>query len=208
MESILALFQDVIKTPDNPDVLWNYVQAYLTFLETQSDKLSPILLENSAKGNNLMALIKSIKNETIPWGVYNIFLTLSNIGTSIAQKKDYSESDLWYIANVMLSSDNKGSVTYDFTLLLQKLDNTDIYKNVNTKFLEAFKEYEPKPEKTSILSKKCIIAGREIYIMWIVLVVLLLVLGLGGVGWMLFFNKPPQNFDASKSISSFGSDLS
>lgn len=175
IKGVINEYQKVIQDPSNLDNLWEFVKTFLTSLESKENLVKPLISENS--NQNLMLTIKENSMVNIPWGVYNCFLTLSNIGSKIAEKKSKDDRDRFYLIYVMLSV-NDDSPTYSFTELLQTLQSQDentkkTYNELNEKFLEAFKKYEEKPQTICMPN----IEKKWIYI--IVTILLIIIVGSG-----------------------------
>lgn len=205
-KEIIDLFGHLVDTPDNIDKLWNFTTKYLTYLEAKSDMINPFFSnESHNQSDKPLVLLLSIKESSIkdvPWGIYNCFLTISNIGSSIAQKETLDEKDDFYIKYVMLAF-GENSPIFQFTQLLQTLQKQEpqtqqVYSTLNSKFLEAFEKYEKKPsnkskqiqkKKNSMLDKSFKIAGKEISakVLIIVLIVILLIIGIGMSAF--YYNK-------------------
>jgi len=202
LNPLLALYSKIVEDPKNITFLWNFTQNYLTFLESKSNLIVPIIKEMypGTKENNLILLIKEISIPNIPWSIHNCFLTITNIGTNIAKKEIKDEKDKFYLMYVMLSVNND-SPTYSFTELLQTLQqDQQIYNELNNKFLEAFKKYE----------SPCVgnfLGGIDMKWVCIGITIFLLILLLSGGCY--FYNK--QNtieIDDAESVGSIVSILS
>jgi hypothetical protein len=148
IQKVLSVYQDVVKNPENVDALWKFVSFYLTFLESHANKLVPILKNfyPDVKENNIILILKEISSKEVAWGVYNVFFTISNIGSEIAKNPKPEPSDQWYIVYVMLSL-TENSPVYDFSILLQKLQEqnektAEVYRELNNRFLTSFAKYE------------------------------------------------------------------
>jgi len=208
-QKIIDVFQNVVEKPNDVDTLWSFVRDYLTYLENKSAMVKPFFDKGSP---SLMMAIKKASMQDVPWGVYNCFLTISNIGSTIAQQESLDDKDKYYIMYVMLSFDSDSPV-YQFTQLLQTLQTQDdetkeVYSKIDSKFKDAFKKYDnPTQEKqtitsksTSLLNKTFTIAGKQISakVLLIVLVIILLIVGMGGAYY--FYKKSPQTVSLPKSV--------
>lgn len=164
LSPLLALYSNVIEDPRNMTFLWDFTQNFLTFLESKSNMIVPIIKDMypHAKEENIILLIKEVSIPNIPWSIHNCFLTISNIGTNIAQKENKDDRDKYYLMYVMLSINND-SPTYSFTELLQTLQQQDniFYNDLNKKFLDAFKKYE---SPSSDFDMKWVYIGIAIFI--------------------------------------------
>jgi len=202
LSPILTKYQKVIETPNDVNVLWSFVQSYLTFLEQKTNLILPIIKETypDSKEENLILALKENSINNIPWSVYNCFLTLSNIGSTIAQKDPKDDKDKFYLLYVMLSTNND-SPTYSFTELLQTLqtqntETQELYNTLNEKFLKAFEQYnKPSSEGKAegFMSKTYTIpyCNYEVQAKWLVIIaiIIILLLVLGITGWCYSSNK-------------------
>lgn len=198
---IITKYQKVVETPNDVNTLWSFVQSYLTFLESKANLILPIIKENypDSKEHNLILSLKENSINNIPWSVYNCFLTLSNIGSSIAQKDPKDDKDKFYLLYVMLSTNND-SPTYSFTELLQTLqtqstETQELYNTLNEKFLKAFEQYDkPSSKETEgFMSKTYTLpyCNYEVQAKWLVLIaiIIILLLVLAITGWCYSSNK-------------------
>lgn len=219
---IIHLYQQVIEEPNSPTTLWNFVQQYLTFLEQKSNLILPIIQENfpDSTEQNIMLSLKENSINNIPWSVYNCFLTISNLGSTIAQKEPKDDRDRFYLLYVMLSIDND-SPTYSFTELLQTLQSQSnetqaVYNTLNEKFLQAFEKYNTKAStktntqntiKENFMSKTITIpyCSIEVQMKWLLIfiVFVVLIIGLGAAGYFYSNNKECT----SKNVSIVYSDV-
>lgn len=195
---LFDLFKKIVDSPNDINVLWEFTKKYLSYLESKTNLIKPFFDESEASGN-LMNSIKKVSIENVPWGVYNCFLTITNLGSTIAQKEKLDDKDNYYIMYVMLSFGGNDSPVYQFTNLLNTLQTQDqntqnIYQELNAKFIDAFKKYEsPKETKDnsknvskdkSFFNKSFKIAGKNVsgnvILIVVVFVVLLLILVVSG----------------------------
>ena len=189
---LFDLFKKIVDYPNDVNVLWEFTKKYLTYLESKSNLVKPFFDESEASGN-LMNSIKSVSIENVPWGVYNCFLTITNLGSTIAQKENLDDKDNYYIMYVMLSFGGNDSPVYQFTNLLNTLQTQDqntqkVYEELNNKFIESFKKYETKKvvkdKNVSFMNKSFKIAGKnvsgKVILIVSVFVVLLLIIVLSG----------------------------
>lgn len=192
---LVGLYQKVVESPNDLNVLWDFVQNYLTFLESKTNLILPLIKEihPDSKATNLILALKENSINNIPWSVYNCFLTLSNIGSSIAQKEPKDDKDKFYLLYVMLSINND-SPTYSFTELLQTLqtqnnDTQEIYNKLNEKFLKASEQYNTPTKdesKEGFMSKsfKVPYCDYQVQAKWLIIIfiviIFLVVIGVGG----------------------------
>ncbi len=201
LSPILTKYQKVVETPNDVNVLWSFVQSYLTFLEQKANLILPIIKETypDSKEENLILSLKENSINNIPWSIYNCFLTLSNIGSTIAQKDPKDDKDKFYLLYVMLSTNND-SPTYSFTELLQTLqtqntETQELYNTLNEKFLKAFEKYNKTPpeQKEGFMSKTYTIpyCNYEVQAKWLFIIafIIILLLILGITGWCYSSNK-------------------
>ncbi len=204
IQPVLNEYRKVVDDPVNVTTLWNFVQIYLTYLESKTSQLLPFFAPDS---KNLMLAIKKASVANLEWSIYNCFLTLSNIGTQIAQKEQRSEQENHYLTYVMLTMGDD-SPTWSFTELLQQLQqkSPDVYNQLNTKFMEAFSKYDDSPDKVTI--PYC---NYQVDKKWIIIaVILLLVVIMVSVGGF-FYSKnnikviplKAHDMSDSESIMSF-----
>lgn len=206
--NVIGLFEKVVQSPNNIDTLWSFVKGYLTYLESKTDMVRPFF---DNQGDNLMTTIKKSSIQNVPWGIYNCFLTISNIGSTIAQKQDLDDKDHYYIMYVMLSF-GEDSPVYQFTQLLQTIQTQDddtkkLYQQLDSKFMDSFKKYEKSSKKVSprstsgFLNKSITIAGKEVSykVLLIVVVIILLLLGMGG-GYYFYSKGSRSSTYVPKSV--------
>jgi hypothetical protein len=214
-KAIIDAFQKVVESPEDGNRLWGFTKLYLTYLEVQSETIVPFLDPSSKE--TLMKTLKNVRTQDADWGVYSIFLTISNIGSSLAQKQDRSEKEEFYIKYVMLSFDGDSPI-YQFTQLLQTLQtqdkNTkDIYDELDKLFLKSFQQYEPVVKTVGKLDQVYTICGKQVTVkvMLMVFVTLLIILGLGGSAYVYLKKSTPTHIHIHKvpsSGSSVASDMS
>lgn len=212
---VLEKYRQVVESPEDLDVMWDFVQFYLTFLESRTNMIIPLIQENSPQlsgvqlsGKSLMMVLKDASIKDIPWSIYNIFLTISNIGALIAQKEPKDDRDKFYILYVMLSIDSNDSPTYSFTELLQNLQNSqegsELYSKLDARFLKEFAKYE----NTSLVSKcSNYIRGNP----WIWALIAFLIILLIGLSVASFYSTSVNDTSTSRKstfgiISGFGTD--
>ena len=210
LQPIFNLYKKVVENPQNVENLWNFTQGYLTFLETKSNMILPIIKESNPniEGNSLMLALKESGITNIPWNVYNIFITISNIGSSIASKQTKDDKDQFYLIYVMLSFGDESPV-FNFTELLKTLQTQDaetqkIYSDLNEKFEKAFAKYEKKDDSIiteSFLDKSMTVPvlKKDIKVKWILIVATLLVL-LIIAGITCWYYNPEQPIVAIKEV--------
>jgi hypothetical protein len=199
---ILNKYQKVVENPQNLDNLWNFVQVYLTFLELKAFMILPIIKEinsNVQKEDNIILALKECRISNIPWGVYNMFITISNIGSQIASKQTKDSKDQFYLMYVMMSLEDNDSPVYNFTELLKSIHDTDLYKNLDKKFLDAFKKYE---KSDSFMEKSVDILGNPFKVKWIILIIIIVVLLIVAIGLYYYKNKNSVDFTDDMSITS------
>ena len=212
------VYEKIVETPDDIDILWQFVRMYLTYLEKRHDMIVPFFGETGDLMGSLHAI--STKTNDIPWGIYKCFKLISDKGSSIAKELNESDEenakDLYYIMYVMLSFDSNSPV-YQFTDLLHALmqEKPEIYETLNNMFLEAF-ERSVKPRETvkpaqdltkiSILSRTCIIPVIDKEITYkailIFLVLVLLIAGVGVSGYMYYGKTKLVISDTASDASS------
>lgn len=199
IETLIAIYKQIVDKPDSEDLLWSFVKSYLTYLEKRSNLVIPFFGANE----NLMESIykKSQENTELQWGVYKCFLTISDIGSKIAielnssDDSDENPQGMYYIMYVMLSFDSDSPVFQFTTLLKTLMEHENIYNVLNNKFLKAFemsvKKPEIKPKAVPFLSKTVIVPiyGKEVSykLLLIILVILLLIIGVFVSG--LYYKK-------------------
>lgn len=215
-QDIINLFGSVVESPNDPNVIWDFVKKYLTYLEVQHETIKEILDPNSQ--HNLMKTIKNVSGGGMEWSVYSCFITLSNLGANLAQKENISEKDDFYIKYVMLSFDGDSPI-YQFTQLLQTLQSQDeetrkIYDTVNEDFMKAYMKYDspPKPEITkdttkSFLDKSYKIAGYNCStkMILLVLVIIILLLCIGGSAYWYKSSSGVTLYNSSSAASDVSS---
>ena len=218
-KDVIELFKVVVEEPNNQDKLWDFTKKYLTYLEDKSGEIKSIIDPESKE--SLMITLKNKGISEIPWSIYNMFLTISNIGSTIAQNETLDGKSNFYIKYVMLSFDSESPI-YQFTQLLQTLQTQDdktreIYQKLDSLFMDAFKKYEHKePVKTktntspSFLENKVSICGKEISmkLLIIILIVILLILGIGGSAYWYSKTKTILPLSVETLPSSNASDIS
>jgi hypothetical protein len=218
LQAVLNAYQTVVENPSDQNVLWNFVKIFFTFLESKANLVIPII-QGNAEGGNLMLVLKNAGITSIPWSVYNAFLTLSNIGSSIAQKEPKDDKDKFYLMYVMLSVDNN-SPTYSFTELLQTLqsqgeETMQVYNNLNDKFLQAFSKYENPSEKSKdaksddVMSRTVTIPylNSQVQMKWILLmVVVLILLVVLGLGFFYYYGENKSTSEVMVNVGG-GSDV-
>lgn len=204
LEPVMMVYQKVVENPRSINNLWNFTQTFLTFLESKTGVVVPIIKElyPDSTEENILLLLKEVSMKNIPWSIHNCFVTLSNIGTTLAQKEPKDDKDRFFLLYVMLSV-NEDSPTYSFTELLQTLQQQDnaLYEQLNTKFMEAFSKYE-KPAST----KTFCMDNIDMKWVWIVVaIVLLLLIGGGCFYYYRCSDKTEFNIADDVSIVSFAS---
>lgn len=187
---LFELFSKVVESPGNETALWEFTKKYLTYLESKSQLVKPFFGES----DNLMTAIKNVSIENVPWGIYNCFLTISNQGSTIAQKDNLDAQDNYYIMYVMLSFGGNDSIIYQFTQLLQNLQTQDettkkTYEQLDSKFIEAFKKYQPKPKNVGFLNKTFKIAGKELSGKMVIIIIVGLLLFIGIIVSAMVYNR-------------------
>lgn len=214
---IINNFRDVVNKPDDIENLWNFTTKYLTYIESRSEPIISIISPQSQ--DSLMKTIKKVRVDGVPWSIYNCFLTISNIGSEIAQKENISESDDFYIKYVMLSFMGDSPV-YQFTQLLQTLQTQDektkeLYVNLDKRFMDSFKKYEPKQEpkqelkkKVSFLDKTYCIGGKQVSCKILIIIFIILILLLGIIGSAYWYKKTGTIAIVEKVPSGASSDAS
>lgn len=147
-QPVLNEYIKVVENPVDVTTLWNFVQIYLTYLESKTHQIIHFFSPDS---KNLMVAIKKASIANIDWNIYNCLLTLSNTGTQIAQKEQKSEQEKYYLTHVMLTMGDD-SPTWSFTELLQQLQqkSPEVYKQLNDKFMDAFSKYDTSSDKVTI----------------------------------------------------------
>lgn len=193
---IIEKFSKVVQNPSDVDTLWIFVKDYLTYLENKTHMVLPLIDKDSKE--TLIVTIKNKSNKDIPWGVYSCFLTISNLGSDIAQKEQLDDTDRYYIMYVMLAFDGDSPV-FQFTQLLQNLQAQDentlkVYEALNEKFLKASEKYNQPPvksKKKNPLNKTiCKVAGKDIKGLHI-LIGLSILIALIAIA-VLYFKKAPS----------------
>lgn len=205
---IIGKFADVVENPSDPDTLWVFVKDYLTYLESKTQMVVPLIDPESKQ--TLIQTIKKKSNESIPWGVYNCFLTISNIGSNIAQKETLDDTDKYYIMYVMLAFEGDSPV-FQFTQLLQNLQSQDestkkVYESLDSKFLEACSKYDQKKpvKKKNILNKTIFrVAGKDIKGLHLLIALAILVVIV--VAIFLYMNNKSKSVEIELAKSDFGS---
>lgn len=215
-QDIINLFGGVVESPNDPNVIWDFVKKYLTYLEVQHETIKELLDPNSQ--HNLMKTIKIVSGDGMDWSVYSCFITLSNLGANLAQKENIGEKDDFYIKYVMLSF-NGDSPIYQFTQLLQTLQSQDeetrkIYNTVNGEFMKAYSKYDSPPKREitketpkSFLDKSYKIAGYNCStkMILLVLVIIILLLCIGGSAYWYKSSSGVTLYSGSSAASDVSS---
>jgi len=138
--------------------LWYFIETYFTFLEAENEKFHVIIAEYISQEDHTkyyrdpIGLLVYLTNNS--QDVSLIFDYLTNLGHQIAQKPSKTDSDLFYLTNIMLwfdygkpvqtttdgSSENKNiSILYNFTQYLNYLKSKEPqeYSRLNEKFVES-----------------------------------------------------------------------
>lgn len=204
VKPILLEYDKIV--PNVPDTVWGFVKAYLTYIEKKESLIKPLIAPDTK--NNIIKSLNDVSSSDTqtPWGVYKCFLTISDIGSSIAQKQQLDDRDRYYLMYVMLAFGDTSPI-YEFTQLLQKMQsdpNTlDNYNSVNSRFLEAYKRYEPKSSKLSFLDKSCKLGGKDISYKLLLVIAILTLLVIAAAG--LYYssgNKLPFSVGPRVTIAS------
>lgn len=191
ISDMLEKYENVCSNPNDVDVLWDFVQYYLTFIENNSHMIIPIIKrynENINENQNILLIFKNLGLKDVEWGIYNMFVTISNLGSKIMSRDNKDERDEYYLIYVMLTVNNESCI-FNFTELLRNLmiqtdERLEKYNTLNTKFLNSFKDYERDGKKVSKegfsqsieKSIKLPFVNKNIKMKWIILVTVIIIL--------------------------------
>lgn len=145
---ILNDYFQKIQQSETSGTIFDFVQVYLTFLESKSDTIMSVLQETypqkQLNTDNLMLCLKSIDPSN--WSVIKIFENIIDAGSIIIKKENLTEGENFYITHVMVIS-GQFSMIYSFTSYLKEIQSSSpkMYDDINSRFIKAFSVYMPAP---------------------------------------------------------------